>query len=209
MSWSLAFVAYIALVAVVTVLAARVLMRAAEYELDVDELRPRFVRPGGAFLHQVALSYQATDRMCTTSSRAMPTAPSQSPDLSVNDRTRAAELHQIGRRLSAPALYLRHRSDDRRRQELGLSTRTGRSATRRSGCVGRASTRQPTHHRFAAATSCTDAVGPHELVVALAAPSPARCDLAELDRLLRTHQSGRKRMLKLTEPGALLAAVDD
>jgi hypothetical protein len=57
MSWSLALVAYVALVALVTVLAARVLLRAAEYELDADEFRPKFVRPDGAFLHQVALSY--------------------------------------------------------------------------------------------------------------------------------------------------------
>jgi hypothetical protein len=58
MSWSLALSAYVVLVAIVAVLAARVLLRAADYEFDAEELRPLFFQPDGAFLHQVILSYR-------------------------------------------------------------------------------------------------------------------------------------------------------
>jgi hypothetical protein len=57
MNWSMAILAYVALVGLVTVLAVRVLLRADQYQFDLDELRPKFFRPDGAFLHQVALSY--------------------------------------------------------------------------------------------------------------------------------------------------------
>src|SRR5262245_39353759 len=57
MNWPLAILAYIGVVALVTLLAVRVLLRADQYRFDVDELRPKFFRPDGAFLHQVALSY--------------------------------------------------------------------------------------------------------------------------------------------------------